>query len=806
MNINRRLVLLVTAPLTVALTFSLLALAPATDQALQAHRLTAMVEVAASAGEMTHQLQRERTTATALASGQGDADAFRESAEASDRSVAAFRGRLGRLSHVPAQAREALVRVEGFADRISTLRSYVRSGEANVSALAFGYRIVIADLNAYRDGIAQADGVDADIADRIRAAAALSQAAEYLAQQQVTVLRAQAAGSFTIASQRAFEATRLGYSKSTADLFRIGPGQWRTWMERTLSGPKALRARQLEDEIGRTATGENIRASPEEWQKATDGRLILLRSVEKRIDTSIVASVSDVRGTLIWTAVVEAVVVVLTLVGAVVVAVRLGRDMVRRLRGLRDVAHEVAHTGLPAMMDRISRPGALRGAPPEQVALLTGRPVKDTGTDEIGDVGEAFNVVHHEVVRLAAQQAHAHAQFAETLVSVARRGAQLTNVMVSELDTVQRDESDPERMQTLFALDHLAIRMERNTNSLLVLGGYGHGRVRSADVDCATVIMAAAQQIARFDRVSLGIVEPGVGITARAVHDVAHILAELLDNATQFSPPDKQVGVTVWRLWDRAVVQIVDEGVGIPAERRDAHNAALREPGSGIGDVRSMGLHVVARLAARHGITVELRDSSGPGTIAEVSLPAAVLAPVLPPPEASRADDERHGDGGYQGEPHPLAAPWQYENGQNDNALTGAVPAWPQGPDRVAGGHGMPAADGHRPHGDVSSDAREWAVGNVPAPHPVPGEPGPPGTAVSSSGLPMRQRHRSPQQRAHGPGTQQRSAAPAPKAPPRHRDSRQVSDVLAAYAQGINRSTRGRGRPATDDDTERNEK
>lgn len=629
MKINRRLVLLVTAPLTVAVTFSVLALAPATNQALQANRLTAMVDAATGAGELTHQLQRERAAATALVSKQGDAEAFRAMSDATDKSITRFRSQIEDLSEVPGSAQSALDRIERFIDEMPALRAQVRSGSSTISALAFGYRIVIADLNGYRDGIAQADGVDADIADRIRAAAALSEAAEYTAQQQVTVMRAQAAGGFTTASQRTFDAGRLGYTESTGVLFDLGPGQWRTWLERTLSGAKALEARRLEDEIGRTGAGKDITVTPQEWQKASDDRQTMLRSVEKRIDESVYATVSDARTTLMWFAGAEVALVLLTLVGAVVVAIRLGRVMIRRLRDLRNAAHEVAHTGLPAVMNELSQPGALSGATPEQVARRTGNPVRTTGDDEIGEVGEAFNAVHHEAVRLAAQQAHIHEQFAETLVGVARRGAQLTAVMVSELDTVQRDEADPVRMKTLFALDHLAIRMERNTNNLLVLGGYGHARVRTADVGCSTVVVAAAQQIERFDRVSLGVVESGIGVTARAVHDVAHILAELLDNATRFSPPDKQVGVAVWRLWDRAVVQIVDEGVGITAERRAVHNAALLEPQAGIGDVRSMGLRVVARLAARHGIVVELRDSSGPGTIAEVTLPAKVLA--VPP-------------------------------------------------------------------------------------------------------------------------------------------------------------------------------
>ncbi|MFE1962770.1 nitrate- and nitrite sensing domain-containing protein [Streptomyces sp. NPDC059479] len=833
MKINRRLALLVTAPLTVAVAFSALALAPAASHALQADRLAAMVEVAATAGELTHQLQRERAAATALVSAQGDAETFQERTNATDISVAKFRSQIESLSEVPGNAQGALDRIGRFIDEMPSLRAQVRSGGSTISALAFGYRIVIADLNGYRDGIAQADGVDADIADRIRAAAALSEAAEYTAQQQVTVARAQAAGGFTTASQRTFDASRLGYTESISVLFDLGPAQWRTWLERTLSGEKALEARRLEDEIGRTGPSKDIEVTPKEWQKASNDRQTLLRSVEKRIDESVFSTVSDARATLIWTATGEVTLVVLTLVGAVVVAIRLGRVMIRRLRDLRNAAHEVAHTGLPAVMSELSQPGALRGATPEQVAQRSGNPIGTTDGDEIGEVGEAFNAVHHEAVRLAAQQARIHEQFAETLVGVARRGAQLTTVMVSELDMVQRDEADPARMKTLFALDHLAIRMERNTNSLLVLGGYGQARVRSQDIDCSTVIMAAAQQIERFDRVSLGVIDSEIGIAARAVHDVAHILAELLDNATRFSPPDKQVGVAVWRLWDRAVVQIVDEGVGITAERRAAFNAALREPQSGIGDVRSMGLHVVARLAARHGIVVELCDSSGPGTIAEVALPMNVLATAprkaVPPSQGTLGEDrdnDSRGVGTRYEAPRPFTRPGQPgrrrpgaggrpdRNGSPvDGEHMSGRPGGTRGPEqggsnRVTPPGGTAGGNWFRGGFDSGSGTLERERGDTPARRSVRDEPVSRIAGVSSSGLPVRQRNTQQQRPTLGKrdGTEQRSGATAPRPSPRRRDSRQVSDVLAAYAQGINRSTNQRGRSATADDTERSKK
>ncbi|AZS88712.1 HAMP domain-containing protein [Streptomyces griseoviridis] len=776
MRINRRLALLVTAPLTVAVAFSGLALAPATNHALQAHRLTAMVTAAAVGADLADRVQRERAAATALVSGQGDADAFRTASAATDRRVTAFRQRAAGLSGVPGNARRALDRAARSLGALSSLRAQVRSGSTTVSALAFRYRIVVADLGGYREGIAQADGVDAGIADRVRAAAALSEAAEYTAQQQVTVARAQASGGFTPASRRAFDAGRLGYTESLGVLYDLGPGQWRTWLERTLSGPKALTVRRYEDAIGRSGTRADVEVTPGQWQRASADRQTLLRSVQRRVDADVLATVSDTRTALVRTALIEALVVVLTLVGAVVLTVRIGRVMVRRLRALRDAAHQVAHTGLPAVMSELSRPGALRGATPEEVAERTGAPVAATGGDEIGEVGEAFNAVHHEAVRLAAQQAHAHAQFAETLVGVARRGAQLTSVMVSELDTVQRDEADPRRMQHLFALDHLAVRMERNTNNLLVLGGYGNARVRPADVDCATVVVAAAQQIERFERVSLGLIEPDVAVTARAVHDVAHILAELLDNATRFSPPETTVGVTVWRLRDRAVVQVVDEGVGISAERRAVRNAALREPQAGIGDVRFMGLHVVARLAARHGIVVELRDSAGPGTIAEVTLPASVLATV---PVELPAQGGDMAEGARTAPPRRRAVPER--SGRRQGADAGAAPDPGDGPRER---HNEPSAS---PEPSASA------------------EPGSRVAGVSASGLPVRRRDAPQRWPGAGRDTPQQRPGGAPaRQAPRRRDSRQVSDVLAAYTSGVSRSARRRERTAADD-TERSE-
>ncbi|MFD6657340.1 hypothetical protein ACFWEB_19625 [Streptomyces parvus] len=194
---------------------------------------------------------------------------------------------------------------------------------------------------------------------------------------------------------------------------------------------------------------------------------------------------------------------------------------------------------------------------------------------------------------------------------------------------------------------------------------------------------------------------------------------------------------------------------------------------------------MVARLAERHGITVELRDSSDLGTIAEVGLPATVLAPA-PVRTSTSWTGGRHRNGREeQKEAAPLTSPWQPQHG-------------PAAPDERTG---ISLAEAGAGHGRGRSDE---AVEDEPAPHPVHDKPGPPNAWVSSSGLPMRRR--SNPQRGQGNGGGQRPVSPAPKAAPRRRDSRQVSDVLTAYARGIIRSSGHRDRAVTDDDTERNEK
>ncbi|MET7637809.1 nitrate- and nitrite sensing domain-containing protein [Streptomyces sp. NPDC005438] len=775
-----------------------------------------MVEVAATSSDLTYQLQRERTAAASFLTSKESEAGLQRYSKATDRSIAKYREQRDRLDSVPSATESSLQSIDRGLDNLASLRAQVLSGRTPLSSMAFGYRILIADLIAYREGIAQAEGVETEVADQIHGAASLVEASEHLGQQQVIVIRGIADGGLAPAARRAFDATSLGYTNAVEAIDTRGFTKWRTWMDESLSGTKELQAQGLEDDVERSSNDSKLPVSHGEWRKATSDRLSLLHSVQKRVDDDVLNTVDDRRTTLIWWAVIELTLVLVTLIGTVVVANRLGRSMIRQLRRLRNTAHEVAHERLPDVVSTLSEPGAMSGSSPEEIAKGAGNPVETEGRDdEIAEVGEAFNSVHHAAVRLAAEQAVSHERFAETLVGVARRGAQLTRVMTSELNSVQREELDPERMQVLFALDHLAIRMDRNAKSLLVLGGYGQGRVRTTGAPCTSVIYAGAQQIEQYERVSLGHVEPSLGIAARVVDDLAHLLAELMDNATRYSPPGKEIGVAAWRLWDRAVVQIVDEGVGIPPDKRAELNAELATPQADVGAVRSMGLQVVARLAARHDMTVELRASEGPGTIAEVSLPPTAVIDVSEGdvPEsfagasaatASPARPPRTEPGPVPAPRAPVAPPVRETPQDRVPRPAPPAPVPPPAPAPVRQRE-------HRPSGDIASPPSSSVPSPAPAPEHREQLAGNEGTSrvagVSKAGLPVRRRPGTEgggESGAHGPSPASTSRPPArPKKAPAHRDSRQVSDVLAAYAQGINRSHRNRAGSA---DSSRNPK
>jgi signal transduction histidine kinase len=302
------------------------------------------------------------------------------------------------------------------------------------------------------------------------------------------------------------------------------------------------------------------------------------------------------------------------------------RSLIRPLRKLRADALDVAGNRLPEMVLRLSQSeGADEGIEIEPIGV--------TSTDEIGEVARAFDQVHREAVRLAADEAMLRGNLNAMFTNLSRRSQSLIERQLSLIDSLEQSEQDPGRLSSLFRLDHLATRMRRNSENLLVLAGHEVTRRWSQPVPLVDVLRAAISEIEQYERVVLN-VQPGIVVVGQAVNDVVHLVAEIVENATTFSPEDTQVYVSGQPLSSGGVLlDITDNGVGISDQEMSHANWRLDNPP--VVDVavsRRMGLFVVGRLAARHGVRVRLRHAQAGGLTALIWLPDTVAAPEVAPP------------------------------------------------------------------------------------------------------------------------------------------------------------------------------
>ncbi|MFF9475294.1 nitrate- and nitrite sensing domain-containing protein [Streptomyces roseolus] len=329
-----------------------------------------------------------------------------------------------------------------------------------------------------------------------------------------------------------------------------------------------------------------------------------------------------------------------SLIGAFVVA----RSMIRSLRRLQDTATKVAQERLPELVKQLSE------ADPQDVDTS----VESVGVhsrDEIGQVAAAFDDVHREAVRLAAEQALLRGNVNAMFTNLSRRSQGLIQRQLSLISELESREADPDQLSSLFKLDHLATRMRRNGENLLVLAGEEPGRRWTRPVPLVDVLRAAASEVEQYERVELAAV-PATDVAGRVVNDLVHLLAELLENATSFSSPQTKVRVTGHALPDgRVLVEIHDTGIGLSPEDLAAINERLASPPTvDVSVSRRMGLFVVGRLSLRHGIRIQLRPSDSGGTTALVMLPVDVA-------QGGRKPAPKSGPGAQGGAPQGGGAP-----------------------------------------------------------------------------------------------------------------------------------------------------
>jgi len=416
----------------------------------------------------------------------------------------------------------------------------------------------------------------------------------------------------------------------------------------------------------------------------------------------------------------DTVLVLSAIVAALVIVLLVARSLVAPLRVLRDGALKVAHVDLER---EIARVRAGDESPPEPLPVHT--------TEEIGQVAHAVDELHTQALLLAGDEARLRHLVNDMFETMSRRNRSLVDQQLSLIDRLERNEEDPERLDSLFRLDHLATRMRRNGANLLVLAGSQSSRGdQRAAVPLSSIIQAAASEVEDYRRVETSMV-PDCTIVGGASGDIVHLLAELIDNALRYSPPTSPVRVSAGFRSDGAVLlQIVDGGLGMTDGDRRIANMRLRAGGEVSPDsARHMGLFVVGRLADRHAIRVRLRGSSleeaRSGTTAEVYLPSTVLASADGAPAAPHAT-EPGAAADYSAAPAPLVVAPEFPSAPEDSStLNGSystessVSPLPRRRPGSSGITGVPAASSQHPESSGAAEGITEPAPEQPVAQPV---------------------------------------------------------------------------------------
>ncbi|MDH6123051.1 signal transduction histidine kinase [Kitasatospora sp. GAS204A] len=365
------------------------------------------------------------------------------------------------------------------------------------------------------------------------------------------------------------------------------------------------------------------------WVQATTSEINPLRTTETNLLNSIVADATTAKDSAQTDAILNASIVVASLALAGLLTGLIARSMILGMRVLNATALDIANHRLPDLVEKLSKTDPDRVDTNVEAIPLWGR-------DEIGEVARAFDQVHSQAVTLAAEQALLRGNLNAIFSNLSRRSQGLIQRQLALITDLENNEADPDQLESLFKLDHLATRMRRNGENLLVLAGEEPGRRWNTPVPLVDVLRAAASEVEQYERIELSGI-PEAEVIGAAVTDLVHLLAELLENATSFSSPQTRVTVNATRLPDgRVLVEIHDKGIGLTAEDFAEINEKLAEPPTVDASIsRRMGLFVVGRLSDRHDIRVQLRPSGeSAGTTSLVMLPAPLTQMrAMPEPE-----------------------------------------------------------------------------------------------------------------------------------------------------------------------------
>ncbi|WP_235558120.1 nitrate- and nitrite sensing domain-containing protein [Sphaerimonospora mesophila] len=634
-RVRSRLVALILIPTLAALVLGGLRVVTSLDTAAGYQRVNDLARLVESVAGLTHELQAERDRAAwnaAIGRPAKAVAAVNAQIKLADTALADVRGlATDARSKVGERAGDEVENILAKLDSLEPLRKQAVEGTLLPSAVLEQYSLVIENLLALQDELAK-DGQDDRLTAMSVTLAALARAKESASVQRGLLTTVLPARRFEQAQLQDFLGAMSAQERELREFRKSASREERSDYDSTVTGDKVDDAEFLRTLVlDRANAGfplngldRSVRDDNRRWFDAMTQPINRIRTVEAKLNSSIVARSQELKDDEQRRALIVAGAVALLLIAVLAITTGVAQSLVRPLRRLRSEALEIAGHRLPGVVQRLREAGDTGETP--HIA-----PIGVVARDEIGEVARAFDEVHREAVRLAGDEARLRSNVNAMFVNLSRRTQTLVERQLSLIDGLEQSEQDERRLADMFKLDHLATRMRRNSENLLVLAGQEPARRWGQPVSIVDVVRASLSEVEGYERVDVR-VQPGAAVVGQAVNDVVHLIAELVENSISFSPRETKVVVSSNRIdGGGLIVSVSDRGIGMtPEEVAQTNHRLANPPVVDVSVSRRMGLFVVGRLALRHGIRVQLRQQDVGGLTAMVLLPESLLAQTGP--------------------------------------------------------------------------------------------------------------------------------------------------------------------------------
>ncbi|WP_103351665.1 nitrate- and nitrite sensing domain-containing protein [Amycolatopsis sp. CA-128772] len=617
-------------PIVLALVLGITTIAAQVGRSGEYQRLDRLVALGGGVRALTGALQQERTVTSAMltAGTVGGTPELAAARTATDAAIGPFTAEQARASEAEPGVSGAAGAATAQVGNLSFLRRQVDGGQLDPAQAISAYAALTGSLISLDTAVTAGAG-DGTLGGTPAGLHELLVAGEQVSLSQALVSYGIGRAALTPSELATLRAAELRLADRLVD-FRSAAGDT---LQRDFAaiaeGTQAQsRARMVETVLNAPPGGvdDAFRAlSPQDWTAASAAMRAQIGQVADRLGAAAATTAADLVDESSSGAGLLAVVLFAAMVLAVAVVFLITRQLLRSLKVLRRSALDVAETALPEAVRNIQE-GRAQGTDVRPVGVHT--------DDEVGEVARAFDKVHHQALRLATEQAAMRTGYGSVFVNLSRRSQSLVQRQLQLIEQLERDEEDADQLATLFQLDHLATRMRRNNENLMVLSGAEPGRRSGKPVGTTDMLRAAVSEIEQYQRVQVQ-PPPPARIVGYAASDLMRLVAELLDNAAAFSAPETTVTVASRLGEDGSLhIDILDKGIGMNECEVIEANTRLTEAGSvDLVTSRRMGLFVVGRLASRHRIGVSLHGGKDiVGVRATVVVPAELVMPVTDGP------------------------------------------------------------------------------------------------------------------------------------------------------------------------------